>query len=53
MKREDRKRVRDAKVLPFEAVTKQHRLPVTDIEIGKQTNKRKPKKRVKSKNNER
>ena len=44
IKREERKRVRNAKVLPYEAVAKQHRLLVTDIEIDKQS-KSKPKKR--------
>ena len=35
VKREDRKRVRDAKILPYEAVAKQRRLLIADIEIDK------------------
>ena len=49
VKNEERKNLRDAKVLPHEAVTRQHRLLVADIEITveKKSKASRPKPRIK------
>ena len=36
MRKEDKKRIEDAKMLPFEAVTRQHRLLVVGIVVAKE-----------------
>ena len=49
VRKEDKKRIKDAKVLPFEAVTRQHRLLVTDIVVVKDRRKQQCKKPQKTK----
>ena len=42
VKNEERKNLRDVKVLPYEAVTRQHRLLVADIEVTIEKNSKAP-----------
>ena len=49
VRKEDKKGIKDAKVLPFEAVTKQHRLLVVDIVIAKERRKQQGKRPQKRK----
>ena len=49
VRKEDKKRIKDAKVLPFEAVTRQHRLLVVGIVIAKERRKQQCKRSRKTK----
>ena len=52
VRREDKNEVRDAKVLPYEAVTRQHKLVVSDLEVPRERKSKQRKRQIKNKSME-
>ena len=49
VRREDKNEVRDAKVLPYEAVTRQHKLVVVDLEVPRERKSKQRKRQPRTK----